>query len=267
MLNSIEDIIELHKNSGNIEDAIVKIHIDEKVLALNTFSLKVTAIDADKKDIEIWNDRIKQELKKDNQLEKEVSEFESVFELIDKARIKKGRIEKSECPDFVITQEEKTIGIEVTKIYVGYEWMVEKIQSEIKEFKLENEDIEGYIEYKKAGDKVEVYNKKGELLLSPKVLPQVAEEYQIKIKNKIYEKIRKLVDDYKKYNTNIIYANIVNSEYFEDIADLDGFTNEIMYYLRHLDANIDKSEYKLILKINLKWIEIDLNEGVYKRLV
>ena len=132
MVSSIEDIIELHKSSGNIEDAYMKIHIDEKILNLNLFSLKVTAIEADVEDVEIWNDRISQELKRDRELEKEAKEYASVFELLNKLKIKSGFIQKSECPDFVITRNNQTVGIEVTKIYVGYDWMVEKIESEMK---------------------------------------------------------------------------------------------------------------------------------------
>lgn len=264
MVNSIEDIIELHKSSGNIEDAYIKIHIDEKTLNLNLFSLKVTAIEADIEDVEIWNDRISQQLKKDRELEKETKEYASVFELLNKLKIKNGFVQKSECPDFIVTRKNKTIGIEVTKIYVGYEWMVEKIEAEIKEYRLEKKDIEGYIEYKKAGDKVELFNENEKVILSPKLYPMMSEQYQIQIKNKIYEKIRKQVDEYKKFDLNIIYADITSPEYFDDITDLDSFTQEVVYYLSHLDANLDLATYKLILKMNSTWIEINLNDGIYR---
>ena len=264
MVSSIEDIIELHKSSGNIEDAYIKIHIDEKILNLNIFSLKVTAIEADVEDVEIWNDRISQELKRDRELEKEAKEYASVFELLNKLKIKSGFIQKSECPDFMITKNNQTVGIEVTKIYVGYDWMVEKIEADIKEYRLEKNDIEGYIEYKKAGDKVELFDENGKILLSPKLLPKMNEEYQIKIKNKLYEKIRKQVDEYKQFDLNIIYADITNPEYFDDITDLDSFSKEVVYYINHLDVNMDFATYKLILKMNSKWIELNLNDGSYK---
>ena len=264
MVSSIEDIIELHKSSGNIEDAYMKIHIDEKILNLNLFSLKVTAIEADVEDVEIWNDRISQELKRDRELEKEAKEYASVFELLNKLKIKSGFIQKSECPDFVITRNNQTVGIEVTKIYVGYDWMVEKIEADIKEYRLEKNDIEGYIEYRKAGDKVELFDANGKILLSPKLLPKMNEEYQVKIKNKLYEKIRKQVDEYKQFDLNIIYADITNPEYFDDITDLDSFSQEVYYYINHLDVNMDFATYKLILKMNSKWIELNLNDGSYK---
>ena len=264
MVNSIEDIIELHKDSGNIEDACLRIHIDDKILNLNLFSLKVTAYEAKKEDVEIWNDRITQELKKNKQLEKETKEFTSVFELLNKLRVKNGSISKNECPDFVIKRNHQTIGIEVTKIYVGYDWMVEKIESEIKEYRLEKEDVEGYIEYRKAGDKIEIFDENGKMILSPKLIPVMNEEYQIKIKNKLYEKIRKLIDEYEKFDLNIIYADITSPEYFDDITDLDAFSKEVVYYVKHLDANLNDSQYKLIIKMNSKWIELNLNEGTYK---
>ena len=264
MVNSIEDIIELHKDSGNIEDAYLKIHIDNKILNLNLFSLKVTAIEAEREDIEIWNDRIAQELKKNKKLEKETKEFASVFELLNKLKIKSGIINKNECPDFVIKRKKQTIGIEVTKIYVGYDWMVEKIESEIKEYKLEKDDIEGYIEYRKAGDKIEFFDENGKTLLSPKLFPMMNEEYQIKIKNKLYEKIRKQIDEYDQFDLNIIYAEITSPEYFDDITDLEAFSKEVVYYMNHLDANTNFASYKLIIKINSKWIELNLNDGTYK---
>ena len=90
------------------------------------------------------------------------------------------------------------------------------------------------------------------------------EEYQIKIKNKLYEKIRKQVDEYKQFDLNIIYADITNPEYFDDITDLDSFSKEVVYYINHLDVNMDFATYKLILKMNSKWIELNLNDGSYK---
>lgn len=264
MVNSIEDIIELHRSSGNIEDAYLRIHIDDKILNLNMFSLKVTAVEATKEDVEIWNDRIIKELKKNKQLEKETKEFASVFEVLNKLKIRSGIITKNECPDFIIKRKDQTIGIEVTKIYVGYDWMVEKIESEIKEYRLEKDDIEGYIEYRKAGDKIEFFDEKGKLLLSPKLFPLMNEEYQIEIKNKLYEKIRKQIDEYEQFDLNIIYAEITSPEYFDEITDLELFSKEVIYYMNHLDANTNFASFKLIIKINSKWIEIDLNNGLYK---
>jgi hypothetical protein len=265
MVNSIEDIVELHKNHGLIEDAYIKIHLDEKILNLNLFTMQVNTIQAEKSDLEIWQDRINEEIKKDRQLEKEINEFITIFEYLQKFKIKRGEILKSECPDFIIKRDGKTTGIEITKIYVGYDWLYEKLSNEIAKYKIKKEEIAGYIEYRKATDKVETYKlKHGKFIISPKISPIMNEEYQISIKNKIFEKIRKLLDDYCKCDINIIYANITSPEYLEDITDLDGFVKEIQYYMAHLDADLSDREYKLVLKMNQKWIEINLNEGSYK---
>ncbi len=265
MVNSIEDIIELHKSSGKIEDAYVKIHLDEKILNLNLFTMQITPIHADREDVEIWQNRINQEIKKDRALEKEINEFIAVFEFLNKMKIRSGEIKKSECPDFIINRNDKTtIGVEVTKIYVGYDWMLEKIANEITKYKFKREDIEGYIEYKKAGDKVETYKvKSGKLIISPKLFPKMNEEYQINIKNKILEKLRKQIDEYCKCDINIVYAYITSPEYFDEITDLDEFSKELQYYMAHLEANLTEEKYKLVLKINQRWIEFDLSEGTY----
>lgn len=266
MVNSIEDMITLHQSSGNIKDAYVKVHMDDKVLNLNIFTLKFTAVEASKNDVDIWNNRINQEIKKDKSLEKEIKEFTSIFELFNKLKIRSGELKKSECPDFILKRKEKTIGIEVTKIYVGDDWLLERISREISEYHLTNIDVEGYIEHKKASDKIEITNENGKIFLSPKIFSATNEEYEIKIKNKIFEKIRKQLDEYEKFDVNIIYVDITSPEYFDDITDLDAFSKEIMFYIAHLEENLNTLEYKLIIKINKKWIEIDLKDGSYKAL-
>ena len=140
MVTSIDDIIELHKNAGNIEDAYIKIHIDDKTLNLNIFTMKITSVDASKADVDLWNERITLELHKNKKLEKEIKEFCVVFELLNKMKIRSGKIIKEESPDFCIKRNNKTIGIEITKIYVGYDWMVEKISNDIKEYRLVREN-------------------------------------------------------------------------------------------------------------------------------
>ncbi len=264
MMNSIEDIIELHRHRGSIEDAYVKIHIDEKVLNLNVFTLKVTAIDAEKNDVEIWNEKIEKEIEKNKELEKEVKEFISLFELLNKLKIKSGEIIKTEKPDFIIKKENKVIGVEVTKIYVGYDWAIQKMEKELKEYKIPPEYAEGYLEHRRFADKIELYTDKGKLYISPKVLPKLNQEYQIMIKNKIFEKIRKQIDDYEECDNNIIYADITSPEYFEEIANLDGFLNEMINFVEHLEGNLKHAMYNLIIKINNKYIEFNLSERKYQ---
>lgn len=264
MENPIYDVMNSHKSSGEIKDAYIKVHMDDMVLNLNTFTLKMTKVKATQKDIKIWNQMVENELERNKQLQKEINEFNTVFKLLNKFKIRSGKITKTECPDFVLERKGKSIGIEVTKIYVGYDWLVEKLSHDLEEYKLEKENIEGYIEYKKASDKVEIYNDGKRIILTPKINPELEEEYNIDIKNKIFEKIRKLLDNYKKYDINIIFAEITSPEYFEDITDLDKFSKEIMYYIAHLEENLSLLEYRLIIKINKKWIEINLKNGTYQ---
>ena len=84
MLNSIDDIINLHTSTGNIEDAIKKIHIDNKVLPLNTFTLRVTRGNASKEEVRRWNVTINNEIKKDRSMQKEIREFVSIFRMFEK---------------------------------------------------------------------------------------------------------------------------------------------------------------------------------------
>ena len=102
MLTSIESIIELHNNKGLIEDAYIDIHFDNKILKLNTYTLKFTNVNADKEEVKMWNNRINYELKKNRNLEKEIKEFRILFEALNKLKIKKGYIKKTERPDFVL---------------------------------------------------------------------------------------------------------------------------------------------------------------------
>ena len=117
MLNSIESIIELHNSKGNIEDAYIDIHFDDKILKLNIFTLKFTSVNTEKEETRRWNNRLNFELKKNRNLEKEIKEFRIIFEALSKLKIKKGYIEKAERPDFILEIDNKRIGVETTKIY------------------------------------------------------------------------------------------------------------------------------------------------------
>ena len=81
---------------------------------------------------------------------------------------------------------------------------------------------------------------------------------KIKMKNKIFEKIRKMFDEYENYDRNIVLANIVSSQYFENINDIASFNNELIYYINHLEENFNEKEYILLMKLDKKWIKFDL---------
>ena len=117
MLNSIESIIELHNSSGNIEDAYIDICFDDKILKLNTYTLKFSSVNTEREETRRWNNRLNFELRKNRNLEKEVKEFRILFEALNKLKIKSGYIEKCERPDFILEIEGNKIGVETTKIY------------------------------------------------------------------------------------------------------------------------------------------------------
>ena len=259
-------ILALHQSEGKIKNAYVNILIEKQLVKLNVFSMQLKSINTSKDEIKKWQLELNKEIQKDKQLFKEIREFQSIVDLINKYHIRYGKIYKSESPDFIIEKRGKKIGIEITKIYVGYDWMLEKISNEIKEYRLNKEDAEDYLTYKKANDKVEIYENKGEIVISPKLFPLLNIEYSVMIKNKILEKIRKLFDDYQKYDENLIYAEIISPEYFEDVTDLDAFSQEIFYYICHLEELLDDREYKLIIRLNRRWIELNLKTGKYQAL-
>ena len=134
MINSITDIVNLHKDRGFIEEGIIKIHIDNKVMPFNIYTLKVRKGNIPKEEVRKWNEIINEEVKKDRNLYKETKEFRSLFLLFEKLKIKIGYIEKSETPDFIYTYNEKTTALEITKIYVGNEWVSQKLYEDIRAY-------------------------------------------------------------------------------------------------------------------------------------
>lgn len=261
-----KELIKFHRSKGKIKEAYVNVSIENHIVKLNVFSMQLKPVSSVKDLTPKWQLLLNREIHKDKQLEKEVREFQSIFDLLSKYHMQSGIISKSESPDFIIQKRGKSLGIEITKIYVGYDWMLEKISNEIKEYRLNKEDARDYIDYKKANDKVEILENNGEIIISPKLFPMMNTEYSVMIKNKILEKIRKLFDDYQKYDENVIYAEITSPEYFEDVTDLDAFSEEIFYYISHLEELLDEREYKLVIRLNRKWIELDLKTGKYQTL-
>ena len=110
-------------------------------------------------------------------------------------------------PDFILERNNKKIGIEITKIYVGNDWVAEKLNEDIQAYKFRKNEIDGYIEYKKYKNKIRTYNIRGGLVIAPMYDEVSMDEYIVEIKNKLFEKIRKLIDDYDKFDKNIIYVN------------------------------------------------------------
>lgn len=263
MINSIDDIINLHSSSGNIEDAYKKIHFDNKVLTLNTFTLRFRKGNTTKEETRKWNITVNNEIKKNRNLQKEIREYNSLFKLFSKLKIKSGYVTKSEMPDFRLERNNKKIGIEITKIYVGNDWVAEKLNEDIQAYKFRRNEIDGYIEYKKYKNKIRTFNIRGGLVIAPMYDEVSMDEYIIEIKNKLFEKIRKLIDDYDKFDKNIIYAEIVTPKFFNEEEDLKKLNEEIKFYIAHLDGINDSREYELILSTKSRTTIFSLNNGTY----
>lgn len=262
MLNSIEDIIELHSSSGNIEDAYIDMHFDDKILKLNTFTLRFKTVNAEKEETKLWNNRLEFEIRKNRELYKEIKEFRTLFEAFNKLKIKKGYIEKSESPDFFIERNDVKYGVEITRIYSGNDWAAEKLYEDIRAYGISKKEVPGYIEYKKFNNKIKTYAIKENLIIKPINKNEDTEGLKVKLKNKLFEKVRKLLDEYKIYDNNIILADIVSSEYFEDANNIEKFNEELTYYINHLECAFENRVYILLIKVDKKWIKYDLKNHI-----
>lgn len=264
MLNSIDDIISLHTSEGRIEDAYQKISFDSKTFNLNKYSVRISRGNMTKEEAKRWNLTIYNEIKKDRNLYKEVREFNSVFQLINRLGIKSGYLKKYESPDFIISRNEKNIGIEITKIYVGNDWIAERISEEIQAFKDRKRDIASYDEYRKFRSKIVSFKIRGGIVIMPSSENKVStSEYIIEIKNKIFEKIRKLIDDYRRFDENIIFAEVVSPLFFSTEKELESLNQEMSFYISHLDGFADDRNYRLVLKTSTGWTSFNLKNGTY----
>lgn len=264
MINSISDIIDLHESKGNIEDAYIKIHVDNKVMILNKYTLRFRRGNMSKKEIKEWNIDVYSQIKKNRNLLKEVREFISLFEYFEKAKIRSGYIEKSETPDFVLTRNGDKIGIEITKIYIGNDWVANKLNEEIKEYRMRRNDVEGYIKYQKYKHRVYTQKLREGIIILPSTANISAQEYVTELKNKIFTKIRKLTDDYSKFKNNIIFVEVVSSDFFNQEFDKSSMCEELKYYVNYIEADFQNIVVKVIMKIGNEYVEYNLGENNYK---
>lgn len=266
-LNSIDDIIALHMSNGKIEDGYKKIHFDNKVFILNKFTLRVKRGNMSKEEAKRWNLIIQSEVKKDRNLYKETKEFVSLFQLFNRVGIRSGYIKKNESPDFIVSRNNEITGIEITRIYVGNDWIAEKVSEEIKAFKERKRDAIAYDEYRRFHSKIVSFKIRGGTVIMATGENEISkEEYLTEIKNKIFEKIRKLIDDYQKCKNNIIFVDVVSSVYFSEQEDIEKLNDEIKFYISHLDGFSYDGEYILILKSGDDWTKFDLKNGNYGKI-
>ena len=123
---------------------------------------------------------------------------------------------------------------------------------------MDSKDAEGYIEYKKFTNKIITYKIKENLVIKPLNKKEDTENFEITLKNKILEKVRKMFDEYVNYDTNVILANVVSPKYFEDLNNIEKFNEELTFYINHLEINTLNKEYILLMKLDNKWLKFDL---------
>lgn len=264
MINSIEDIVDLHVSSGKLEDAYIRIHLDNKVMLLNKYTLRVKRGNMPKTEARMWNTDIYRCVKKNRDLTKEVKEYISLFEYLNKAKIKSGYIEKAETPDFILTRNDEKYGIEITKIFIGNDWAATKLNEEIKEFRLRKKDLEGYMEYKKYTDKVSTYRVRGGMAILPNTSNISVDDYIVELKNKIFTKVRKLSDDYKKFENNIIFVDVVSSDFFKEKFDKNNMCEELNYFVTRIESDFGDASAKVVLKLGTEFVEFDLVNRCYR---
>lgn len=264
MISSTNDIIELHQSEGKIEDMYIKIHLDNKVMMLNKYTLRVRRGNVPREEIKEWNIDIYRHIKRNRNLTKEVKEFVSLFSYLEKARIKSGYIEKSETPDFILTRNGEKTGIEITKIYIGNDWVADKLNEEVKEYRLRKNELEGYITYKKYQGRVKTYKVRGGLVIMPNTSNIAIEDYIAELKNKIFVKVRKLADDYSKFQHNIIFVEVISSKAFRQNFDKAKMSEELNYYVNYIEADFSHMDVRVILKIDQEFVEYYLSNKNYK---
>lgn len=266
MINDFYDkVIRLHKNEGLIEDAYATTNIDDLKVNCNKFTLRLSKLEDSRQDLSYYNAKIIKRLKTMPNIYKEIREFNQLFRFFRKLNIKTGYIKKSETPDFIFEKDNKKFGIEVTRIYAGNDWVAEKLHNDILAYRLNGNKLLEYIDFKKYDGKIKTYKRNNEIVVKAIKDRKLRSEEIIQIKNKIFEKIRKQVDDYNKYDYNYIFAEIVFSDY-KEFNEVDELNSEINYFISHLDIIWGEAEFHLILKIGNTWYDFNLKNGTTTQL-
>jgi len=263
--NYIEKIVKSHESEGLIEEANLAIRIHLKQLYFNKYTLKLKKIENSAINIDYYNAQLLRRIKRDANLYKEIREYNLIFRFFKKLRIRNGYIKKSETPDFVLERNGKRYGIEVTRIYAGNDWIAEKLHNDILAYRLKDKKLDKYIHDKKFNGKIKTYQTKKGIVVKAVKEKAFRKEEILQIKNKIFEKIRKQIDDYAKYDYNFIFAEIVFTDY-EVFQSFEGLNQEIQYFISHLDILFGQAEFHLILKMGNIWNDFDLKKGTYRTL-
>lgn len=262
-IDFLNKMIKSHKSTGMIEEANMLEKIENQTICYNVFTLKIKKMCNSKLDINYLNAQLIKKVKKVPNLYKEIREFNLIFRFFKKLNINNGYIQKSETPDFILQKGNKKYGIEVTRIYTGNDWVAEKLHNDILVYKLKDKRLSEYINYKKYDGRIKTFNNKKGIVVKAVKDKQLKHDEIVQIKNKIFEKIRKQIDDYNKYDNNYIFAEIVFTDY-EELEHFEIINKEINYFISHLDVIWSEAEYHLILKVGNNWTDFDLKRGNYK---
>ena len=259
----VEEIVSCHKSKGMVEESMGVTIIDDNLVKFNKYTLKISKIKASNVDINFYNATLIKAIKKDSTFYKEIREFNQLFKFFERLGIKRGYIKKTETPDFEFSKDGVTYGIETTRIYTGNDWVAEKMHNDIVAYKLSGKNLKDYISSGKYSQRVVTYTKKdGYLSIKAVKDNKFSSEEVVQIKNKIFEKIRKQLDDYEKFDVNYIFAEIVYSGY-KEFSSYDDLNNELQYFVKHLDVSFGKKEFHLMLKNGNNFVDFNLNDGSY----
>ncbi len=261
--NYIDEIVSCHKSKGMLENHMGVTIIEDNLVKFNKYTLKISKIKASDVDVNYYNAKLIKYIKKDSVFFKEIREFNALFKFFDRIGIQKGYIKKTETPDFEFSKDGISYGIEITRIYTGNDWVAEKMHNDIVAYKLTGQKLKEYVTNSKYKDRIKTFHEKdGNIKVEAVKDAMFSNDEVIQIKNKIFEKIRKQLDDYQKFDFNYIFAEIVYSGY-KEFNSYDELNNEISYYVSHLDANFGKIEFHLILKNGNNFVDFDLKNGKY----
>lgn len=261
----IKDIIACHRSKGNIDESTAVTIIDNDLFKINKYTLKLSRINSSGLQVSVYNAQVLKYIKSKTNLYKEIREFNQLFKFFDRVGIKTGFIRKTETPDFELFKMGKSYGIEVTKIYTGNDWVAEKIHNDITAYKLSGSKFKDYMSSSRYSQRIKAYVKDDKIKVKAIKEEDFLDAEITQIKNKLFEKIRKQLDDYQKFDFNYIFAEVVYSGY-KAIKSYEVLNQEINYFVSHLDVNFGNVDFHLVLKVGNRYVDFDIKNGSFSEI-
>ncbi len=260
----LNKIIKTHIREGNLLEANYETFFNGHKMRYNAFTLRFQKwSESSLGNLSYYNACLLRKIQKNSALYKEIREFQFLFRFFEKLHIKDGYLMKRESPDFVLKQNGKQYGIEVTRIYTGNDWAAERVHTDIEALRLNQAGLTKYAKEKKFGGKIKIYKNQNKIVVKAIKDQTLKEEEITQIKNKLFEKIRKQMDEYTKFDGNYIFAEIVFTGY-QAFSNLHKLNEEIHYFVSHLDVSFGNSAFHLFLKTGNVWTNFDLKTGQYE---